>query len=107
MEHYMSGAPLLADGQRREATKLPTEEDEFFNDETPRRRDHQGPDRKPAWSAVAKRRRRHHVPRFKEAASIYMKGSCAGLPVMTATLQQRHPESAEAFRPDVVEVRPM
>ena len=99
MEHYMSGAPLLADGSAA-SDEAADEEDEFFNEadaetvetikdliETRVR------------PAVASDGGDITFRGFKDGiVYLNMKGSCAGCPSSTATLAARHPEPAEAFR---------
>lgn len=106
MEHYMSGAPLIADG---EAADDSVHQDEFFNEadaetveiikdliETRVR------------PAVAQDGGDITFRGFKEGV-VYldMKGSCAGCPSSTATLQHGIQNLLKHFVPDVVEVRPM
>ncbi|HEY0235923.1 MAG TPA: NifU family protein [Afipia sp.] len=106
MEHYMSGVPLLADG---EAADDSVHKDEFFNEadaetveiikdliETRVR------------PAVAQDGGDITFRGFKEGV-VYldMKGSCAGCPSSTATLQHGIQNLLKHFVPDVVEVRPM
>jgi Fe-S cluster biogenesis protein NfuA len=108
MEHYMSGAPLLADGSagNDEATD---QEDEFFNEadaetvatikdliETRVR------------PAVASDGGDITFRGFKDGiVYLNMKGSCAGCPSSTATLQHGIQNLLKHFVPDVVEVRPI
>ena len=107
MEHYMSGGPLLADGgaDGDEASG----EDEFFNEadaetvamikdliETRVR------------PAVASDGGDITFRGFKDGiVYLNMKGSCAGCPSSTATLQHGIQNLLRHFVPDVVEVRPM
>ncbi|MBX9710261.1 MAG: NifU family protein [Xanthobacteraceae bacterium] len=105
MEHYMSGAPLLADGEAADGAH----KDEFFSEadaetveiikdliETRVR------------PAVAQDGGDITFRGFKEGV-VYldMKGSCAGCPSSTATLQHGIQNLLKHFVPDVVEVRPM
>jgi Fe-S cluster biogenesis protein NfuA len=108
MEHYMSGAPLLADGTvgNDDATD---ENDEFFNEadaetvemikdliETRVR------------PAVANDGGDITFRGFKDGiVYLNMKGSCAGCPSSTATLQHGIQNLLKHFVPDVVEVRPV
>jgi Fe-S cluster biogenesis protein NfuA len=106
MEHYMSGAPLLADG---EAADDSVHQNEFFTEadaetvaiikdliETRVR------------PAVAQDGGDITFRGFKEGVVFLdMKGSCAGCPSSTATLQHGIQNLLKHFVPDVVEVRPM
>ena len=108
MEHYMSGAPLLADGTAGN-DEASDEEDEFFNEadaetvatikdliETRVR------------PAVASDGGDITFRGFKDGiVYLNMKGSCAGCPSSTATLQHGIQNLLKHFVPDVVEVRPM
>jgi Fe-S cluster biogenesis protein NfuA len=108
MEHYMSGAPLLADGTPG-SDEAADEEDEFFNEadaetvemikdliETRVR------------PAVANDGGDITFRGFKDGiVYLNMKGSCAGCPSSTATLQHGIQNLLRHFVPDVVEVRPM
>jgi Fe-S cluster biogenesis protein NfuA len=108
MEHYMSGAPLLADGTvgNDEAADA---DDEFFSEadaetvemikdliETRVR------------PAVANDGGDITFRGFKDGiVYLNMKGSCAGCPSSTATLQHGIQNLLRHFVPDVVEVRPV
>jgi Fe-S cluster biogenesis protein NfuA len=108
MEHYMSGAPLLTDGNvgNDEATD---EQNEFFSQadaetvemikdliETRVR------------PAVANDGGDITFRGFKDGVVyLNMKGSCAGCPSSTATLQHGIQNLLKHFVPDVVEVRPV
>jgi Fe-S cluster biogenesis protein NfuA len=108
MEHYMSGAPLLADGHAANDESADAE-DEFFNEtdaetvgiikdliETRVR------------PAVASDGGDITFRGFKDGiVYLNMKGSCAGCPSSTATLQHGIQNLLKHFVPDVVEVRPM
>ena len=108
MEHYMSGVPLLADGSVG-SDEAADEEDEFFNEadaetvatikdliETRVR------------PAVASDGGDITFRGFKDGiVYLNMKGSCAGCPSSTATLQHGIQNLLKHFVPDVVEVRPM
>jgi Fe-S cluster biogenesis protein NfuA len=108
MEHYMSGAPLLADGiaGNDEATD---EEGEFFNEADA--------DTVATIKDLIETRVRPAVANdggditfrgFKDGVVyLNMKGSCAGCPSSTATLQHGIQNLLKHFVPDVVEVRPM
>lgn len=103
MEHYMSGEPLLADGAAA------ADADEFFSEadaetveiikdliETRVR------------PAVANDGGDITFRGFKDGiVYLNMKGSCAGCPSSTATLQHGIQNLLKHFVPDVVEVRPM
>jgi Fe-S cluster biogenesis protein NfuA len=108
MEHYMSGAPLLTDGQLSGDDDADRDE-EFFNEadaetvanikdliETRVR------------PAVANDGGDITFRGFKDGiVYLNMKGSCAGCPSSTATLQHGIQNLLKHFVPEVVEVRPM
>ena len=108
MEHYMSGAPLLADGSVG-SDEAADEQDEFFNEadaemvatikdliETRVR------------PAVASDGGDITFRGFKDGiVYLNMKGACSGCPSSTATLQHGIQNLLKHFVPDVVEVRPM
>ena len=108
MEHYMSGAPLLADGSagNDEATD---EQDEFFNESDA--------DTVAQIKDLIETRVRPAVANdggditfrgFKDGiVYLNMKGACSGCPSSTATLQHGIQNLLRHFVPDVVEVRPM
>ena len=108
MEHYMSGAPLLADGTVGNDEAL-DEEEEFFNDADA--------DTVATIKDLIETRVRPAVANdggditfrgFKDGVVyLNMKGSCAGCPSSTATLQHGIQNLLKHFVPDVVEVRPM
>ena len=108
MEHYMSGAPLLADGTAG-SDDARDEEDEFF-DEADAETVEQIKD-------LIETRVRPAVDNdggditfrgFKDGiVYLNMKGSCAGCPSSTATLQHGIQNLLRHFVPDVQEVRPM
>src|SRR5213078_1836886 len=84
MEHYMSGAPLMADGSVA-GDVIADGEDEFFNESDA-----------------------ETVDTIKDGiVYLNMKGSCAGCPSSTATLQHGIQNLLKHFVPEVVEVRPM
>ncbi len=107
MEHYMSGGPLLADG-RTDGDET-AEGDEFFSEtdaetvgiikdliETRVR------------PAVANDGGDITFRGFKEGiVYLAMKGSCAGCPSSTATLQHGIQNLLKHYVPEVVEVRPV
>jgi Fe-S cluster biogenesis protein NfuA len=107
MEHYMSGNPLMADGSID--GDQASGDDEFFNEadaetvelikdliETRVR------------PAVASDGGDITFRGFKDGiVYLNMKGSCAGCPSSTATLQHGIQNLLKHFVPDVVEVRPM
>ena len=95
MEHFMSGAPLV-DGRRRR----PRHADEFFDAKDAETvATDQGSDRDARAAGGRQRRRRHHLPGFKEGiVYLHMQGACSGCPSSTATLQARHPEPAAPLR---------
>ena len=105
MEHYMSGAPLLAqEGQRTEAAV-----DEFF--------DAKDAETVATIKDLIETRVRPAVAGdggditfrgYKEGiVYLNMKGACAGCPSSTATLQHGIQNLLRHFVPEVVEVRPM
>jgi Fe-S cluster biogenesis protein NfuA len=108
MEHYMSGAPLLADGSAAN-DEASDEEGEFFNE--------QDADTVATIKDLIETRVRPAVANdggditfrgFKDGVVyLNMKGSCAGCPSSTATLQHGIQNLLRHFVPDVVEVRPM
>ena len=108
MEHYMSGAPLLADGSAANDDEA-DEADEFFSEEDA--------DTVAQIKDLIETRVRPAVANdggditfrgFKDGVVyLNMKGSCAGCPSSTATLQHGIQNLLRHFVPDVVEVRPM
>jgi Fe-S cluster biogenesis protein NfuA len=107
MEHYMSGDPLLADG-RLDGDEA-SGEDEFFNEEDAETveliKDLIETRVRPA---VASDGGDITFRGFKDGiVYLNMKGSCAGCPSSTATLQHGIQNLLKHFVPDVVEVRPM
>ena len=108
MEHYMSGAPLLADGTAGN-DEAADEEDEFF--------DESDADTVATIKDLIETRVRPAVANdggditfrgFKDGVVyLNMKGACAGCPSSTATLQHGIQNLLNHFVPDVVEVRPM
>ena len=104
MEHFMSGAPLLTSGSANEA-----EADEFF--------DTADAETVATIKELIETRVRPAVANdggditfrgFKDGVVyLNMKGSCAGCPSSTATLQHGIQNLLKHFVPDVVEVRPM
>jgi Fe-S cluster biogenesis protein NfuA len=108
MEHYMSGAPLLADGTAGNDEAL-DEQDEFF--------DEADAETVETIKDLIETRVRPAVANdggditfrgFKDGVVyLNMKGSCAGCPSSTATLQHGIQNLLKHFVPDVVEVRPM
>ena len=103
MEHYMSGAPLLAAGGERAA------DDEFF--------DAKDADTVATIKDLIETRVRPAVAGdggditfkgYKEGVVfLHMKGACSGCPSSTATLQHGIQNLLHHFVPDVVEVRPV
>lgn len=108
MEHYMSGAPLLADGSAHSEADL-DDEDEFFDEADAETVD--------MIKDLIETRVRPAVANdggditfrgFKDGiVYLNMKGSCAGCPSSTATLQHGIQNLLKHFVPDVIEVRPM
>ncbi|MGY3531710.1 Fe-S cluster biogenesis protein NfuA [Bradyrhizobium embrapense] len=108
MEHYMSGAPLLADGSAA-SDEARDEEDEFF-DEADAETVEQIKDliETRVRPAVANDGGDITFRGFKDGiVYLNMKGSCAGCPSSTATLQHGIQNLLRHFVPDVQEVRPM
>jgi Fe-S cluster biogenesis protein NfuA len=108
MEHYMSGAPLLADGSVG-SDEAADEQDEFFNEADA--------ETVATIKDLIETRVRPAVANdggditfrgFKDGVVyLNMKGSCAGCPSSTATLQHGIQNLLKHFVPDVVEVRPV
>ena len=108
MEHYMSGAPLLADGTAGNDEAL-DEQDEFFSEADA--------DTVATIKDLIETRVRPAVANdggditfrgFKDGVVyLNMRGACAGCPSSTATLQHGIQNLLRHFVPDVVEVRPM
>ena len=107
MEHYMSGASLLADGS--EAGDDALDQDEFFDEADAETVD--------TIKDLIETRVRPAVANdggditfrgFRDGiVYLNMKGSCAGCPSSTATLQHGIQNLLKHFVPDVVEVRPI
>ena len=107
MEHYMSGAPLLADGQVAYGDAPHAEE--FFSEADTETvaiiKDLLETRIRPA---VAGDGGDITFRGFKDGiVYLDMKGSCAGCPSSTATLKHGIQNLLKHFIPDVVEVRPM
>ena len=108
MEHYMSGAPLLADGSTG-SDDAADEEGEFFNEDDA--------ETVATIKDLIETRVRPAVAGdggditfrgFKDGVVyLNMKGSCSGCPSSTATLQHGIQNLLKHFVPDVVEVRPV
>ncbi|WGR94567.1 NifU family protein [Bradyrhizobium sp. ISRA443] len=108
MEHYMSGAPLLADGTAG-GDDISDEQGEFFNEEDA--------ETVAQIKDLIETRVRPAVANdggditfrgFKDGiVYLNMKGSCSGCPSSTATLQHGIQNLLRHFVPDVQEVRPM
>ena len=108
MEHYMSGAPLLADGTIGNDDAR-DEEDEFF-DEADAETVEQIKDliETRVRPAVANDGGDITFRGFKDGiVYLNMKGACSGCPSSTATLQHGIQNLLKHFVPEVVEVRPM
>jgi Fe-S cluster biogenesis protein NfuA len=108
MEHYMSGAPLFADGTVA-GDDLADQEDEFF-DEADAETVEQIKDliETRVRPAVANDGGDITFRGFKDGiVYLNMKGACSGCPSSTATLQHGIQNLLRHFVPDVVEVRPM
>jgi Fe-S cluster biogenesis protein NfuA len=105
MEHFISGAPLLANG----AAPASADADEFF--------DAKDADTVATIKDLIETRVRPAVAGdggditfkgYKEGVVfLEMKGACSGCPSSTATLQHGIQNLLKHFVPDVVEVRPM
>ena len=104
MEHFMSGAPLLAEGNAEES-----DEDEFF--------DAADTETVATIKELIETRVRPAVANdggditfrgFRDGVVyLNMKGACAGCPSSTATLRHGIQNLLRHFVPDVTEVRPM
>ena len=107
MEHYMSGAPLLADGSAPAGDI--DDEDEFFDENDAETVD--------TIKDLIETRVRPAVANdggditfrgFKDGiVYLAMKGACSGCPSSTATLQHGIQNLLKHFVPEVQEVRPM
>src|SRR5579864_2079461 len=97
MEHYMSGAPLLADGSAG-SDEAADEQDEFYSDEDAE-----------TVATIKDLIETRVRPAVANDGGVYlnMKGACSGCPSSTATLQHGIQNLLRHFVPDVVEVRPM
>jgi Fe-S cluster biogenesis protein NfuA len=108
MEHYMSGAPLLADGSAA-SDEAADADAEFFREEDA--------ETVATIKDLIETRVRPAVAAdggditfrgFKDGiVYLNMKGACSGCPSSTATLQHGIQNLLKHFVPDVVEVRPM
>lgn len=108
MEHYMSGAPLLADGSVG-SDQAADEQDEFYSDEDA--------ETVAMIKDLIETRVRPAVANdggditfrgFRDGiVYLNMKGACSGCPSSTATLQHGIQNLLKHYVPDVVEVRPM
>jgi Fe-S cluster biogenesis protein NfuA len=108
MEHYMSGAPLFADGTVT-SDDARDEDDEFYDEADAETVD--------MIKDLIETRVRPAVANdggditfrgFKDGiVYLNMKGACSGCPSSTATLQHGIQNLLKHFVPDVVEVRPM
>jgi Fe-S cluster biogenesis protein NfuA len=108
MEHYMSGAPLLADGSTA-SDDAADEEGEFFNEADA--------ETVATIKDLIETRVRPAVAGdggditfrgFRDGVVyLNMKGSCSGCPSSTATLQHGIQNLLKHFVPDVIEVRPV
>jgi len=106
MEHYMSGAPILADGAQPDAGP---HAEEFFSEADAETvgiiKDILETRVRPA---VASDGGDITFRGFKDGiVFLDMKGSCSGCPSSTATLKHGIQNLLKHFVPDVVEVRPM
>ncbi|MGJ4931055.1 NifU family protein [Bradyrhizobium sp. HKCCYLS2038] len=108
MEHYMSGAPLLADGSA--ANDASADEDDEFYDEADTETVGMIKDliESRVRPAVANDGGDITFRGFKDGVVyLNMKGACSGCPSSTATLQHGIQNLLKHFVPEVVEVRPM
>ena len=106
MEHYMSGAPLVATGGNASAG---TDDDEFF--------DEKDSETVATIKDLIETRVRPAVAGdggditfrgYKEGVVfLQMKGACSGCPSSTATLQHGIQNLLKHFVPEVVEIRPI
>ena len=108
MEHYMSGAPLLADGSAG-SDEAADERTNSSTRPTPRRsRPIKDLIETRVRPAVANDGGDITFRGFKDGiVYLNMKGSCAGCPSSTATLQHGIQNLLRHFVPEVVEVRPV
>ena len=105
MEHFMSGAPILHDGE----SATPSGDDEFF--------DSADAETVATIKDLIETRVRPAVANdggditfrgFKDGVVfLHMKGACSGCPSSTATLRHGIQNLLKHYVPDVVEVRPM
>ena len=105
MEHFMSGAPLLNEGQTAESS----DEEEFFEPADA--------DTVATIKELIETRVRPAVANdggditfrgFRDGVVfLHMKGACSGCPSSTATLRHGIQNLLRHYVPDVVEVRPM
>ena len=108
MQHYMSGAPLLADGSAQNDS-LEDDENEFFNEDDAETVD--------MIKDLIETRVRPAVANdggditfrgFKDGiVYLNMKGACSGCPSSTATLRHGIQNLLRHFVPEVVEVQPV
>ncbi|MGJ4902123.1 NifU family protein [Bradyrhizobium sp. HKCCYLS2058] len=108
MEHYMSGATLLADGSA--ANDESADEDDEFYDEADTETVGMIKDliESRVRPAVANDGGDITFRGFKDGiVYLNMKGACSGCPSSTATLQHGIQNLLKHFVPEVVEVRPM
>jgi Fe-S cluster biogenesis protein NfuA len=106
MEHYMSGAPLVAAGGEASAT---ADDDEFFDEKDAETVD--------IIKDLIETRVRPAVAGdggditfrgYKEGVVfLQMKGACSGCPSSTATLQHGIQNLLKHFVPEIVEIRPV
>jgi Fe-S cluster biogenesis protein NfuA len=108
MEHYMSGAPLLADGSAG-SDDAADEQGEFFNaDDAETVATIKDLIETRVRPAVAGDGGDITFRGFRDGVVyLNMKGSCSGCPSSTATLQHGIQNLLKHFVPDVVEVRPV
>src|SRR3982074_175216 len=108
MEHYMSGAPLLADCSAGNDAAADESEELFSDAEAETVGMIKDLIETRVRPAVASDGGDITFRGFKDGiVYLNMKGSCAGCPSSTATLQHGIQNLLKHFVPDVVEVRPM
>ena len=99
MEHFMSGAPVMAIGGQATADRA-EQAGEFYDKADERdRRHHQGTAGDARAPGGGPGRRRHHLPRLRERHRVPAhEGRLRRLPVIDGDAEARHPEPASPFR---------
>jgi Fe-S cluster biogenesis protein NfuA len=104
MEHYMSGAPVMADGH----AEIADDEEDFDEDDAPIVETIKDLIETRIRPAVANDGGDITFRGFRDGVVyLAMKGSCAGCPSSTATLQHGIQNLLRHFVPEVTEVRPV